>query len=259
MSPSRARDAGTARVILAAAAAALAVSLAGAAEPADENRPPAAVEAVTASLEVERTLLKEDMERYERLAAERNRLTTRLGDLYAELDAAFKRTDSQVFKAVEESSARVDRTEGERADLLAEERALLDRIQDRFRRIKLFEERLAALQDRVQEVAGLLAGRWDVTLLPLDQRGTFSLAQSGTLVSGTYQLDGGWSGSLQGTLVNRKVHLERIDSKLGRSAEFEGYVSSDGSRIRGTWRSYELSAQDPASGQWSALRRPPSS
>jgi hypothetical protein len=59
--------------------------------------------------------------------------------------------------------------------------------------------------------------------------------------------------------VNRKVHLERIDSKLGRSGEFEGYLSPDGSRIRGTWRSYELAAQDAASGQWSATRRTPGS
>lgn len=225
------------------------------AEPGDPPPAPPAVEAISATLDVERTLLKEDLERHERMTAERSRLGARLTELYGDLDAALRRSDSQVAKATEDLSSKIQEQELARADLVKDERALLDRIQDRLRRIRLLEERMLTLQDRVQEVAGPLAGKWEVVLLPLDQRGLFSLAQSGTLITGTYQLDGGWSGSLQGTLVNRKVHLERIDSKLGRSAEFEGYVSSDGSRIRGTWRSYELSAQEPASGQWSASRR----
>jgi len=230
-----------------------------AAQETDRGSPSPVVEAVTASLDVERTILKEDMEHRERLATERARVTLRLGDLYTELDAALKRGDRDLAKTLEEIREKVGGTEIQRTGLLAEERAVLDRIQDRFRRIRLLEDRLAALEERVQEVAGPLEGKWDVALLPSGQRGTFSLTQSGTLVSGTYQLDGGWTGSLQGTLVNRKVRLERIDSKLGRSAEFEGYLSSDGSRIRGTWRSYEMSAAETASGQWSAVRRTPPS
>lgn len=224
---------------------------------AESQGPPGAAEAVAATIEVERTLLKEDVERRERLAAERARAAARLTEAYSELDATFKRADlSAASKAIEEVMGRVEQLEGERSDLLAVERVLVERIQDRLRRIRLLEERLALLQETTRDVAGPLAGRWDVALLPLDQRGTFVLHQNGTLVSGTYVLDGGWSGSLQGTLVNRKVYLERIDSRLGRSAEFEGYLSSDGSRIRGSWRSYELSGQEAANGgQWSAVRR----
>jgi hypothetical protein len=161
-------------------------------------------------------------------------------------------------RVIEELAGKVSGAEHERADLARDEEMLVERIQDRLRRIRLLEDRLVGLQDRVQEVAGPLAGRWEVVLLPSGEHGTFALTQSGTLVTGTYQLDGGWSGSLQGTLVNRKVYLERIDSKLGRSAEFEGYLSVDDARIRGTWRSYELSSQEPPSGQWSAVRRAPS-
>jgi len=233
----------------------LAVFAAHAADTDDTNPPPASVEAVTATLDVERTLLKEDMDRHERISSDRTRVASRLSETYVELDAAFKRNDPLLSKSIEETRQKIDEAESERADLLQKETVLLERIQDRMRRIRLLEERLASLQERVQEVAGPLAGRWDVTFLPTDVRGVFSLTQSGTIVSGTYQLEGGWTGSLQGTLVNRKVHLERIDSKLGRSAEFEGFLSSDGSRIRGTWRTYELSAQDPAAGQWSAVRR----
>ena len=63
--------------------------------------------------------------------------------------------------------------------------------------------------------------------MPLEQHGLFVLRQAGTLVSGTYELDGGWTGSLQGTLVNRKVFLVRIDSKLGRMMELEGFLSGE--------------------------------
>ena len=92
-------------------------------------------------------------------------------------------------------------------------------------------------------------------VMPLNQRGTFSLRQGGTLVSGTYRLGGGWTGSLQGTLVNRKVYLVRIDSKLGKSMELEGFLSSDGKTIRGSWLSYELAGSEGSTGQWSATRR----
>jgi hypothetical protein len=226
--------------------------------PEDDASPPAAAEAVQATLEIERTLLREDMDHHERIAAERAKAVVRLNESYAELDAALERNDTLLAKALDEARAKIVRAEAARAELLAEEGALLEKMQDRLRRIRLLEEKLASFQERAHDVGGPLSGRWDVTLLPSGQGGVFALMQSGTLVSGTYQLEGGWSGSLQGTLINRKVHLERIDSKQGRSAEFEGFLSSDGSRIRGTWRSYELAARDPASGQWSAVRRPAS-
>ena len=87
-----------------------------------------------------------------------------------------------------------------------------------------------------------------------EQNGAFNLIQTGTLISGTYRLAGGWSGSLQGTLVNRKVYLVRIDSKLGRSMEFEGALSPDGETIRGVWLNYDLGSAGGAEGQWSATR-----
>ena len=92
-------------------------------------------------------------------------------------------------------------------------------------------------------------------LLPIDQRGTFELKQSGTLLTGTYTLSGGFRGSLRGTLVKSKIHLERIDSRLGRSMDFEGSLSADLMQIRGTWQSYELAEGEGANGQWSATRR----
>jgi hypothetical protein len=91
--------------------------------------------------------------------------------------------------------------------------------------------------------------------MPLEQHGLFVLRQAGTLVSGTYELDGGWTGSLQGTLVNRKVFLVRIDSKLGRMMELEGFLSGEETLVRGTWLNYELAGGEGASGHWSARKR----
>jgi hypothetical protein len=91
--------------------------------------------------------------------------------------------------------------------------------------------------------------------MPSGQRGNFQLNQSGTLVTGTYRLDGGWDGSVQGTLVKRKVYLVRIDSQLGRSMELEGTLSGDGEQIRGSWLRYELAGTEGGSGQWSARKR----
>jgi hypothetical protein len=137
--------------------------------------------------------------------------------------------------------------------MLSRQNRLIDGIRQRRRATALIEEELASLQGRQQRrPGGMLDGMWDVQLLPSGQEGSFMLSLSGTVISGTYQLDGGWTGSLQGTLVNRKVYMVRIDSKKGRMMELEGYVASDGTRITGTWLSYELAG---ASGQWSAEKR----
>ena len=53
----------------------------------------------------------------------------------------------------------------------------------------------------------------------------------------------------------RKVFLVRIDSKLGRMMELEGFLSGEETVIRGTWLNYELAGGEGASGHWSARKR----
>jgi hypothetical protein len=48
--------------------------------------------------------------------------------------------------------------------------------------------------------------------------------------------------------------MVRIDSKLGRSMEFEGFLGADGDVVRGTWLNYDLGAEGGAEGEWSARR-----
>lgn len=213
------------------------------------------VRALSAEVDVETTLLEEALERYRVLAGRRDRALARLTEAYAGLDRALDERSSSRLPAIDVLLAQIDEAEGERARLLASERTLIESVLLHVRRLELLEQQLVQLRGSAGEELGMLGGDWDVVLLPLDMRGTFQLRQHGTLVSGTYRLAGGWDGSLQGTLVAQKVYLVRIDSKLGRSMELEGFVSADGKTIRGTWVSYELAGGKGGTGHWSATRR----
>jgi hypothetical protein len=114
--------------------------------------------------------------------------------------------------------------------------------------------RVADLKTRLPLQAEVLTGVWDVTWMPAGVQGTFYLDQSGTLVTGQYRLGSYGSGSLQGTFVNGKLFLQRIDAERGRDAEIEGVLDPDGSRIRGTWQGYEMVQGGIPQGQWVGKR-----
>jgi hypothetical protein len=103
---------------------------------------------------------------------------------------------------------------------------------------------------------GILTGRWRLNVQP-DLEGTAYLVQQGTLVSGTYELTGGWSGSLRGTLVANKVRLERIDSQLGFAAIFYGELDTSGEAlvIQGRWEATQLATGMPSAGGWRAVQQ----
>jgi hypothetical protein len=230
------------------------LALAAAEEPAGE-RASAPVDAVDTPLEIERALLADDARRWAELARQRADHTRSSSQAHEALDAAVARREEAAPELISRLLDQVIRADGQRASHVAAMSALAERIQDRLRRIAL----LTAAADRPEPEAaplprGALAGTWELVFLPSEQTGRASLEQHGTIVSGTYELAGGWTGSLQGTLVNRKVFLVRIDSRLGKSMELEGYLSSDGRRIRGTWLNYELAGQEGSTGHWSAQR-----
>lgn len=207
--------------------------------------------------ELEKTLLEEGRGLYPALVNKRQAAEEALKSLYFALRRAVLAEDEREATAagIERISAEIELAEARRAEAVKAVRLLTDRIRDRKRRIELIDARLADLDpSAMEETKGRLTGNWRVVLLPVTQRGVFRLEQSGTVVSGTYDLDGGWSGSLQGTLVNNKVFLVRIDSRLGKSMEFEGFLSADGLQIRGSWLDYELADGKGGSGQWSARK-----
>src|SRR5262249_15343499 len=102
-----------------------------------------------------------------------------------------------------------------------------------------------------------ISGTWDITYLPANDKAIFTLRQSTAIVEGEYQQEGGYRGSLQGTLINGKLVLHRIDSKLGAVSDLEGQVSSDQKSIKGTWMSRVIGDGTPTNGSWTGKRREP--
>jgi hypothetical protein len=113
-------------------------------------------------------------------------------------------------------------------------------------------ERLAAAVGAGEE---LLTGTWQLIVEP-GQEGMAVLQQQGTLVTGTYALSGGFSGSFRGTLVAGKVRLERIDSQIGFAAIFYGRVIGQGRNLRmqGNWEATQLASGLPSTGDWTARK-----
>jgi len=118
--------------------------------------------------------------------------------------------------------------------------------------IELEVRRLAA------EVGGPdapLTGAWRFAVEP-GQEGVGYIQQQGTLVTGTYSLSGGFTGSFRGTFVAGKVRLERIDSQYGFAAIFYGRLIGRGknARLQGNWEATQLSSGLPSMGTWTATR-----
>jgi opacity protein-like surface antigen len=198
------------------------------------------------------------------LSRERRRLavdTLRLSETSRRLEAALS-TLATASRAFAEGAARADsgvdeltRREEALADaeqdvrsLLEKRRLLADRILDRKRSIGMLEAEVA-----VRKPADAISGRWTVTVEPGEQRGVFRMTLDGTLISGDYTLEGGYSGSLRGTLINDRLRLERVDSKLGFTAVYVGRLARDGNTIGGTWEATTFGTGGPGSGRWQAV------
>ncbi|MEO8432971.1 MAG: hypothetical protein ABI592_15810 [Acidobacteriota bacterium] len=139
-------------------------------------------------------------------------------------------------------------SEQEVRSLFERRRLLADRIVERRRSIAAFEAELA-----LKKPGDALTGRWAVVVEPGEQRGLFRINLDGTLVTGEYSLEGGYTGSLRGTLVNDRLRVERVDSKLGFSTVYFGRVGRDGS-LAGTWEATTFGTGGPGSGRWQAVR-----
>jgi hypothetical protein len=128
------------------------------------------------------------------------------------------------------------------------------------------EERLVRLQERLRRIGFLegetgtrapqrpdpVSGRWRIRILPQNATGTFNLRLSGTVVSGSYALDGISSGSLRGTFTGNTLRLERVDQQRGFDSVFVGTVGAG--QISGTWLLNDLATGGPSRGDWTAIR-----
>jgi hypothetical protein len=215
----------------------------------------AAIYSLKVQLEIEQRRLDEALQRYSEHVEARQQTGARLGRLYQDLDAMVSGEVEAEPGLVEQREAEILKAEQEAEGLARQGHALRAAIRDAHIRIEVLSDRIARLRKTLPSDSESLTGTWDVTYLPSGDKGVFQLRQSGTLLLGEYTLEGGWRGSLQGTFVDGKLLLHRIDSKLGRSSDLEGTLGPDGRTIRGTWQNFILSGGAPTNGSWIARKR----
>jgi len=199
------------------------------------------------------------------LAIERRALsaeTRRLADLSRRLEAAASDLTA-ASRNLSEASGRSDAALADASDAVARSLAALESA--------AFDERLALdrighLRDRIGELEresaaarpgheDSLSGEWRVRIDPGVQEGDLRLSLDGTLVGGSYVLQGGMSGSVRGTFVGDRLKFDRVDSRLGFIAVYYGRLMPDGVTLTGTWEGTELANAGPTSGTWSAVKK----
>jgi len=136
-------------------------------------------------------------------------------------------------------------------------RRLRDEIRTMRERLAILSRQIETLQASLPTDSESVTGVWEITLLPSGDRGVFALFQTGTIVTGQYVLDGPFRGSLEGTLIDRTLFLQRIDARLGRSMDLSASLSPDGQTIRGTWENHDLANGQTRTGSWAGKRRLP--
>ncbi len=152
--------------------------------------------------------------------------------------------DDDLRKAETELLAAVFEAQQQRSAIL-ENRTMIASIELEVRR----------LADQIGGPEAPLTGAWRFAVEP-GQEGVAYLQQQGTLVTGTYSLSGGFSGSFRGTFVAGKVRLERIDSQYGFAAIYYGRLVGRGrnARLQGNWEATQLASGLPSMGSWTATR-----
>lgn len=212
------------------------------------------LEVFRTQLEMERRLMNLDLTALERVQEQLRTAADRV--LRSSEDLLRAQRDGEDATALAARSADLRRAEAdlqerlsasqELRSTLTARRNLIEQLQTEVNRL---EETRAGRQDEV-------TGRWEVVIEPGGQRGLFEMRLDGTVVAGTYQLAGGWRGSLRGTLIGGNIRLERIDSQLGLAAVYVGrVVSRDGERrLEGTWEATNLALGMATSGTWIGRR-----
>jgi hypothetical protein len=204
-------------------------------------------DAVRLLLSMERRRLTAETKRMTELA---RRVDLAAGDVAVASSRAAAEGGSDA--AAEESLDALARAASALESAVLDERLCADRIAWVRRRISDLEKEDTPTRSKKED---LLSGDWRIRIEPGVQEGDLHLQLDGTIVSGDYALDGGFAGSVRGTLVADRLRIERIDDRLGLSAVYYGRLSRDGSSLAGTWEATDLSAGAQTSGRWSAQKR----
>lgn len=209
--------------------------------------------ALESQLAIEERLLTADQESLREVSEKLRQERRGLEEAEVAFDAAVRTASPDL--------AELDRLESTRAvaraavGVLEERAAHLRRgLQERLRR--RLELRTAVANSRRGDPRDPLSGDWTFSYVTPPISGTMSLRLDGVLLSGTYALADGRSGSLRGTFVNGRIRLERVDSKLGFDGTLEGTLDSTLGELKGAWTPNELASGGPGVSSWSARRAP---
>ncbi len=204
---------------------------------------------IETDLRLERKLLSLDLAAYREARAleirTRDQLTTVTGRLDQALTGSSMSLGTLEGVHMELSSARA-------ASQIAADRVewQIQRLEDRLRRIGFLEGEAG----RPGTPTDPVSGTWQVTVRPQNQAGTWELTLNGTLVSGTYRMNGGAAGSFRGTYTDNRLRLERVDAARGFDSVFLGSVNPATGGMSGSWTAQDLASGQPAQGDWSAVR-----
>lgn len=212
------------------------------------------LESLRTQLEIERRTVGLELGKLERVQELMRDASERLMRLSSDLLRAQREGEDSGKLA--ERSIDLGRAEAEVNELIGLGQQLRQDIASRRTHMEQVELEVRRLEGTAQVQADELSGKWNVIIEPGAMRGTFDLRLDGTLVNGTYQLAGGWKGSLRGTFIGGNLRLERIDTELGFAATYLGKVAGpEGDRrLEGTWEATNLAAGMPAAGTWVGRR-----
>lgn len=212
------------------------------------------LEVFRTQLDMERRLMNLDLASLERVQEQLRVAADRVLRLSEDLLRAQR--DGEDATALGARSTDLRRAEADLQERLSAAQELRGTLTARRNLIEQLQGEVKRLEEGRVGAADELSGRWEVILEPGAQRGVFEMRLDGTVITGVYQLAGGWRGSLRGTLIGGNVRLERIDSQLGLAAVYVGrLVTRDGERrLEGTWEATNLAAGMPSSGTWVGRR-----
>jgi len=200
-------------------------------------------------LRTERRELAADVQRVSALGRELEAALSDLSSASRAVGEASSRTEAELTAATDALGRAVASVNG----IALEITLASNRIALRRRRITDLEADAASGRTRGEDS---LSGDWTIHVDPGSQSGEIHFSLDGTLVSGDYTLDGGFSGSIRGTLVGDRLRFERVDSRLGFNAVYYGRLARGSDAISGTWEATELSSGGPSSGTWAAQKKP---
>jgi len=212
------------------------------------------LESLRSQLEIEKRTIGLELTKLERVQELLRDASERLMRLSSDLLRAQREGEDSGKLA--ERSIDLGRAEAEVNELIALGQQVRQVVASRRTHIEQIDLEVRRLEGSAQVQADELSGKWNVIVEPGGLRGTFDLRLDGTLVNGTYQLSGGWKGSLRGTFIGGNLRLERIDTQLGFAATYLGRLAGPEAdrRLEGSWEATNLAAGMPASGTWVGRR-----